>query len=97
MNHSTSQFKFQIAYVLTSGSSLFAGRLTLADGSDMGQGVLPPKMTADPKIVRRTKSLRRSGALQVQVRLILTNNREKLDALFGDSSWPGGRKEERAG
>jgi hypothetical protein len=101
MSHFTSQFRLQLAYVLASGSSLFAGRFIVAqkprvppaDEREMRQGVLPPMMTADKEIPRRTKSHRWSGVHRVQVRLILTENKEELDALFGDS-WPGRHKDE---
>ena len=101
MNPFKSQFRIRIDYVITSGSSLFAGHLTLAqkpagpqaDGRGVRRSILPPEVSADKDIVRGTKS-HRSFAQPVQVRLILTENKEKLHTFFGNSSMPERRKDQ---
>jgi len=99
MRNSAIRLRFSL-YGLMLGALLITGHSLYAqeqgppppDGMEASQGGPPPRMNVDKQLARMTKRYALSDAQQTQIRPILTEENQKREALFQNTSLP---REER--
>lgn len=81
-------YGLMLGILLTTGHALFAQESgpPPPDGMDATQGGPPPRMSVDKQLARMTKRYALSEAQQTQIRPILTEENQKREALFQNTS-----------